>query len=52
MIEELRSNYPEIPENQIKVTGTPQFDFYFSKWRFIYLNRWSQLAEKYELDAF
>lgn len=31
MKKELKKLYPEINENQIKVTGTPQFEFYFDE---------------------
>jgi hypothetical protein len=48
MREELRMYYPEISENQIKVTGSPQFDFYFQNG--ILLDR-KVIAEKYGLDA-
>jgi hypothetical protein len=48
MLEELRTYYPEIPENQIKITGSPQFDFYFQNG--ILLDR-KVIAEKYGLDT-
>ncbi|MFT7426935.1 MAG: hypothetical protein ACI9O5_002894, partial [Algoriphagus sp.] len=48
MLEELRVYYPEINENQIKVTGSPQFDFYFQNG--ILLDR-EVFAKKYNLDS-
>ncbi len=48
MLEEMRTYYPEINENQIKVTGSPQFDFYFQNG--ILLDR-EFLAKKYDLDS-
>jgi hypothetical protein len=47
MKEELLTYYPEIPEDKISITGSPQFDFYFKEELLI-----SKLdfAKKYDLD--
>lgn len=48
MRDELRTYYPEISDEQIVVTGSPQFDFYYKKG--VILKR-EELAAKYGLDA-
>lgn len=48
MLEEMRAYYPEINENKIRVTGTPQFDFYSQNE--ILLDR-EVFANKYNLDS-
>jgi hypothetical protein len=47
MKEELVNYYPEIPENKISITGSPQFDFYFKNELLISK---LEFAEKYHLD--
>ena len=47
MKEELLNYYPEITENKISITGSPQFDFYFKKE--LLLSK-QEFAEKYGLD--
>lgn len=47
MKKELLYYYPEINENQIKVTGTPQFEFYYEKENIIDK---TDFFEKYSLD--
>jgi hypothetical protein len=44
---EMENFYPHLKKNQIKVCGTPQFDFYFQKQRLV--NR-IDFAKKYDLD--
>ena len=48
MQEELLAYYPEISKDKIRITGSPQFDFYFQKG--IILDR-EVIAEKFGLDA-
>jgi hypothetical protein len=47
MKDELLNYYPEIPENKIFITGSPQFDFYFKK--DLLLSK-IDFAKKYDLD--
>lgn len=48
MKEELRDYYPEISENQIEITGSPQFDFYFKE--DLILDK-SSFGQKFGLDS-
>ncbi|MFD0864114.1 hypothetical protein ACFQ1M_18005 [Sungkyunkwania multivorans] len=48
MKDEMHTYYPEIPENNIKLVGTPQFDFYAQNER---LRSKEEFASKYGLDA-
>ena len=47
MKQELLNYYPEIKEDQIKVTGSPQFDFYFQNG---IIQKKEVFAQKYGLD--
>lgn len=47
MKEELLNYYPEIPENKISITGSPQFDFYYQSELLITK---TEFARKYNLD--
>jgi len=47
MKDEMKDYYPEIPEDNVKLVGTPQFEFYLDKSRVISRQNF---AEKYGLD--